>query len=174
MKKIIADLLNNGTVITDGSWGTQLQELGLPIGDCPDTWNIINQALVEKVAQSYIDAGSRIILTNTFRSNKISLNDFGFSDKVKELNETGVTISKRAAGDKALVFASVGPVGKMIIMGDVTEDEIYEAFREQIDTVKKAGADGIVIETMSDLTEAKIALKGCKRNRFTCCCFNGV
>src|SRR3970282_956934 len=104
MKKLIEDLLKEGTVITDGSWGTQLQELGLPVGECPDIWNITKPQMVEKVARSYIEAGSKIILTNTFRSNKIALNDFGYGDKVKEINKAGVEISKIAAEGKAFVF----------------------------------------------------------------------
>jgi 5-methyltetrahydrofolate--homocysteine methyltransferase len=159
MKKLITDLLKKGTVITDGSWGTQLQELGLSIGDCPDVWNISNPHLVEKVAKSYVEAGSNIILTNTFRSNKIALNDYELGDKVNEINKAGVEISKKAVSGKAYVFASVGPTGKMLMTGEVTEEEMYDAFKEQVNAIKEAGADGIVIETMSDLNEAKIALK---------------
>jgi methionine synthase I (cobalamin-dependent) len=162
MKKLIGDLLKEGTVITDGSWGTQLQELGLPVGECPDIWNITKPQMVERVAKSYVEAGSKIILTNTFRSSKIALNDFGYGDKVKEINKAGVEISKRASEGKAFVFASVGPTGKMIMMGEVTEEEMFEAFKEQIQTISEAGADGIIIETMSDLNEAKIALKAAK------------
>ncbi|HEX9740816.1 MAG TPA: homocysteine S-methyltransferase family protein [Ignavibacteriaceae bacterium] len=162
MKKLIENLLKEGTVIADGSWGTQLQELGLPVGECPDIWNITKPQLVEKVAKSYVEAGSKIILTNTFRSNKIALNDFGYGDKVKEINKAGVEISKRASEGKAFVFASVGPTGKMIMMGEATEEEMFEAFKEQIQTISEAGADGIIIETMSDLNEAKIALKAAK------------
>jgi methionine synthase I (cobalamin-dependent) len=162
MKKLIEDLVKDGTIIRVGSWGTQLQELGLPVGDCPDIWNLTNPDLVEKVAKSYVDAGSKIILTNTFRSNKIALNDFGFADKAKEINKAGVEISKKAANGKAFVFASAGPSGKMLMTGEVSEDEIYDAFKEQSEAIADAGADGIIIETMSDLAEAQIALKAAK------------
>ncbi|RPI72976.1 MAG: hypothetical protein EHM47_07040, partial [Ignavibacteriales bacterium] len=162
MKKIIEDLLKKGTVITDGSWGTQLQAFGLPVGDCPDIWNITNPHLVEKVAKSYVDAGSKIILTNTFRSNRIALADFGFEDKVKEINHNGVEISKKMADGNSYVFASVGPSGKMLMTGEVTEKDLYDAFNEQVQAMKEAGADGIIIETMSDLTEALIALNAAK------------
>jgi methionine synthase I (cobalamin-dependent) len=159
---IIENLLKDGTVITDGSWGTQLQEKGLGINECPDSWNLTHSDKVEEVARSYVDAGSRIILTNTFRSNRIALEGFNLADKVKEINRAGVEISKHAAGEKAYVFASVGPSGKMLMTGDVTEEQLYEAFKEQIESIKAAGADGIVIETMSDLSEAVIALKAAK------------
>ncbi len=162
MKKIIKELLASGTVITDGSWGTQLQEKGLGLNECPDSWNLTHPDKVEEVARSYVEAGSRVILTNTFRSNRIALEGFGLEDKVDEINKAGVDISRRAAGNKAYVFASVGPSGKMIMTGDVTEEQLYEVFKEQADAIKDAGADGIVIETMSDLSEAKAALKAAK------------
>src|SRR5690606_26752350 len=162
MKKLIEELIKQKPVVTDGSWGTQLQTLGLPAGECPDIWNITNPHLVEKVAKSYVDAGSKIILTNTFRSNRISLADFGFEDKVKEINYNGVKISKKMADGNAYVFASVGPSGKMLMTGEVTEKDLYDAVNEQAQAIKEAGADGIIIETMSDLTEALIALKAAR------------
>ncbi len=162
MKKIIEELLKSGTIVTDGSWGTQLQEKGLDLNECADSWNLTYPEKVEAVARSYVEAGSRIILTNTFRSNRIALEGFGHDDKIREINIAGVEISKRAARDKAYVFASVGPSGKMLMTGDVTEELLYEVFKEQADAIKEAGADGIVIETMSDLAEAKIALTAAK------------
>ncbi len=162
MKKIIEELLRLGTVITDGSWGTQLQERGLGLNECPDSWNLIHPDKVEEVARLYVEAGSRVILTNTFRSNRIALEAFGLDGKVSEINRAGVEISKKAAGEKAYVFASIGPSGKILMTGDVTEEELYEVFKEQADVIKDAGADGIVIETMSDLEEAKTALKAAK------------
>jgi methionine synthase I (cobalamin-dependent) len=162
MKKIIQDLLSKRPVLIDGSWGTQLQELGLESNECPDSWNLTHPDLVEKVAKSYVNAGSRIILTNTFRSNRIALQGFGLGDKVKEINVAGVRISKLAASHLALVFASVGPTGKMLMTGEITESEMLDIFTEQMDAIREAGADGIAIETMSDLTEAKIALEAAK------------
>lgn len=162
MNRIIEDLLKSGTVITDGSWGTQLQDKGLSPNECPDSWNLTHPDLVEEVARSYIEAGSKVILTNTFRSNRIALEGFGLEDKVNEINTAGVKISKRAAGDKSYVFASIGPSGKMVMTGDVTEEQLYKVFKEQSEAIKEAGADGIVIETMSDLTEAKAALKAAR------------
>ncbi len=162
MKKIIKELLGPGTVITDGSWGTQLQEKGLGLNECPDSWNLTHPDKVGEVARSYVEAGSRVILTNTFRSNRIALEDFGLEEKVKEINQAGVEISKQAAGDEAYVFASIGPSGKLLMTGDVTEEQLYEVFKEQADAIKDAGSDGIVIETMSDLAEAKAALRAAK------------
>lgn len=157
MNQLIEKLTASGTVVTDGSWGTQMQRRGLARGECPDSWNLNHPERVEEVASLYVTAGSRIILTNTFGANRFVLGKLGLSDKTVEINTKGVEISKRAAKDRAFVFASMGPTGKMLAMKDVTEAELREAFEEQASAIAKAGADGIVVETMMDLEEAKIA-----------------
>jgi 5-methyltetrahydrofolate--homocysteine methyltransferase len=88
---------------------------------------------------------------------------------VEEVNRIGAELSKRAAGDQALVFASMGPTGKMLMMGDVTEDELFNAFSVQAKALAAGGADGLVIETMSDLEEAKVALKAAKETGLPVC-----
>ena len=162
MHPVIRQLLATGSVITDGAWGTQLQARGLPVGACPDEWNLTQPGKVEEVAAAYVAAGSRIILTNTFGANRVRLAEFNLTDKVVEINRRGAAISKKAAGNKALVFASVGPTGKMLVAGDVTEDELRVAFTEQAQALKTGGADALVIETMAELEEAQIALDAAK------------
>ena len=162
MHELIHELTKNGVVVTDGAWGTQLQMRGLPIGECPDLWNLHNPSMVEEVATLYVQAGSHIILTNTFGSSRIALSRHGMGDKAAELNKAGAQISRRAAGDKAKVFASMGPCGKMLAMGEVTEEEMFSAFAEQAQALAEGGADGIVVETMSDLEEARIAVRAAK------------
>ncbi len=162
MHPVIKQLLATGSVITDGAWGTQLQARGLPVGACPDEWNLTQPGKVEEVAAAYVAAGSRIILTNTFGANRVRLAEFNLTDKVDEINRRGAAISKKAAGNKALVFASVGPTGKMLVAGDVTEDELRVAFTEQAQALKTGGADALVIETMAELEEAQIALDAAK------------
>ncbi len=160
MSSLLAQLLGPDPVITDGAWGTQLQALGLPAGECPDGWNLTHPDLVRRVAQSYVDAGSKVILTNTFRSNRITLTAHGLGDRVLEINRAGVEISRGAAGARARVFASIGPTGKMLMMGEVSEEEVFNAFAEQ--TSALGAADALVIETMSDLEEACIAVRAAK------------
>ena len=155
---IIERLLAGGAVVTDGAWGTQLQARGLVSGECPDAWNLSHPDRVEEVARSYVEAGSRVILTNTFRANRIALAGTGLEDALDEINRAGVAISRRAAGDNAAVFASIGPSGKMLAAGDVDPDKLYEAFAEQAGALAAAGADALLVETMSDLEEARIAL----------------
>ncbi len=162
MHETIKNLLNKRPVIIDGAWGTELQKQGLKPGESPEALNLEQPGIVEAVAASYVEAGSRIILTNTFGGTCFTLERHGLADRVAEVNQAGAEISKRAAGDHALVFASVGPTGKMLMMGDVTEEELLAAFSEQAQALAAGGADGLVIETMSDLEEAKIALQACK------------
>ena len=162
MHETIKTLLNNHPVITDGAWGTELQKQGLKPGESPEALNLNRPEIVEAVAASYVTAGSQIIITNTFGGTRFTLERHGLADQVTEVNQAGAAISKRAAGDHALVFASVGPTGKMLMMGDVSEEELFDAFSEQAHALLAGGADGLVIETMSDLEEALIALKACK------------
>ena len=155
-------LLAQAPVVTDGAWGTQLQARGLAAGDCPDHWNLTHPGWVAEVARAYVAAGSQVILTNTFRANRLALAGHGLGDEVKAINRAGVEISRRAAGDSAAVFGSVGPTGKMLLTGEVDESELASAFDEQTQAMAAAGVDALVIETMADLAEARIALAAAK------------
>jgi len=154
----LQELLAGGPVITDGGWGTQLQDRGLELGVCPDAWNLQQPDKVEEVARSYVDAGSRVIITNTFGANRFVLKRYGLADKAAAINAAGVEISKRAAGGEARVFASMGPSGVMLLMGETPPEQLRAAFDEQAAAMADAGADGIVIETMADLEEIKLAI----------------
>jgi len=164
MHPLIADLLADGPVATDGAWGTQLQARGLAIGDFPDAWNLSHPDRVEEVARGYADAGSRVILTNTFGANRIRLGeqDPAIAGRVTAINRRGVEISQRGAIGRAKVFASIGPTGKLLLSGDVTPDEVSAAFVEQAQALAAAGADALVVESMSDVKEAKLAVAAAK------------
>jgi 5-methyltetrahydrofolate--homocysteine methyltransferase len=162
MHVLIEQLTSTGVVVTDGAWATQLHRLGLPVGAPPERWNLEHPDRVQQVARSYVEAGSLIILTNTFGGNRLSLARHGLADQIRQVNQIGVEISLRAAGQQALVFASVGPTGKMLLTGDTTPEELQTVFEEQCQLLAEAGADGIVIETMSDLEEATIAVRAAK------------
>lgn len=159
---LIRELLAEGTVLTDGAWGTELQKRGLAAGEMPDFLNLHHPDRVEAVARAYVDAGSRVVLTNTFRANRIAVAQHPEVDRIAELNRAGVEISRRAADGCARVFASMGPSGKLLVTGKVTEAELCEAFEEQARAQAEAGADAIVVETMADLTEARIAIEAAK------------
>ncbi len=158
MHTTLAHLLSNGPVLTDGAWGTQLQARGLGIGEFPDLWNLTHPEQVLQVARAYVDAGSQIILTNTFGANRIRMAEHTGAERVEEINRRGVELSRQAAQGRAAVFASIGPSGKLLLSGEVSEDELRDAFRQQARALAEAGADALVIETMTDLAEAKLAL----------------
>ena len=148
--------LSNGLLITDGAWGTELQARGLPSGTKPDSWNLTHPDRVESVARAYADAGSQVILTNTFRANAIAMPSASASE-LDAINHAAVAISRRAAGH-ALVFASIGPTGKILISGEVSTEQVSAAFAAQAASLASAGADALIIETMSDIEEARLAV----------------
>ena len=159
---LIQTLTARGVTLTDGAWGTQLQARGLTPGETPDLWNLTQPDKVTEVARAYVAAGSQIILTNTFGGNRFRLAEAGAADRVIAINEAGARLSRAAAGNHALVFASIGPSGKMLMNGDVTEAELLAAFTEQAAALARGGADGLVIETLADLDEARIAISAAK------------
>lgn len=163
MKELITSILRSGPVLTDGAWGTELQKMGLAPGEIGDAWNLAHPEKVTAVARSYVDAGSRVILTNTFRSNRVALQNHHHASRLKEMNRAGVEISRSAAAQRAMVFACIGPSGKMLMAEEISEQELADAFGEQAQCLAEAGPDALVIETMSDLTEAGIALNAAKQ-----------
>ncbi len=162
MHETIQKLLSQGVQVLDGAWGTQFQLKGLPMGQSPDFWNTEQPEKVLEVARSYVEAGSDIIITNTFGCSELMLKKSGDEARVHELNAAGVRLSKQAGGERVKVFASMGPTGYILMMGEVTPEEMFESFRLQADAMKDGGADGIVVETMSDPEEAALAIRAAK------------
>jgi len=101
-------------------------------------------------------------LTNTFGANRFWLAEAGAADKVREINEAGARLSLQAAAGRALVFASIGPSGKMLMTGEETPEALSAAFTEQATALAHGGADALVVETMADLEEAAIAIRAAK------------
>jgi methionine synthase I (cobalamin-dependent) len=157
----LLEWLNAGLLITDGAWGTELQRRGLRPGTTPDTWNLTHPDEVEGVARSYAEAGSQVILTNTFRANAVAMKETSEAE-LDAINRAGVELSRRAAG-RALVFASIGPLGKMLVSGEVTSEAASAAFAAQAQSLASAGADALLIETMSDIEEARLAVVVARR-----------
>jgi methionine synthase I (cobalamin-dependent) len=151
-------LVQTAPVVTDGAWGTELQARGLALGEFPDAWNLLAPEKVAEVAEAYVQAGSRVILTNTFGANRVRLEGHNLAGKVATINQLGVEISRQAARGQALVFASIGPTGKLLVTGETTEAALKTTFQEQAKALAEAGADALVVETMADLAEARIAV----------------
>lgn len=162
---MILDEINKGRMlVSDGAWGTFLQKKGLQPGECPEEWNLSRSADVLDIAQSYINAGADMIETNSFGANYYKLKYYRLEDRVDEINRAAAQISRQAAGEHHYVLGSVGPTGKLLIMDEVTEADLYEAFKKQAMALEAGGVDAIMLETMTDLDEARIAVKAAKEN----------
>ena len=161
----IVDAVKSGRIlISDGAWGTFLQKKGLEPGECPELWCIDRPEDVLDVAQGYISAGADMVEADSFGGTSFKLEHFGLAERTAEINEAAAKISRQAAGDSNWVIASIGPTGKMLVMGDVTEEELYNSFKEQAIALEKGGADAVCIETMSAIDEAELAVKAAKEN----------
>lgn len=165
---MIRERLGKELLFFDGGMGTLLQEKGLQPGELPEVWNLEHGSEVEAIHQAYIEAGSDIVLTNTFGANALKFHDNRYS--VKEVVETAVghvkaAIKKGANGRKVYTALDIGPTGKLLKpMGDLGFEEAYEAFKEVMQYGEEAGADLIHIETMSDTYEIKAAVLAAKEH----------
>ena len=165
---MIKDRLGKELLFFDGGMGTLLQERGLGPGELPETWNLIHPDVIRDIHRSYIEAGSDIVLTNTFGANALKFHDDGCS--LEEIVKKGVENVKRAAeeakvGRTVYTALDMGPTGKLLKpMGDLDFETAYEAFKEVAVWGEEAGADLIHIETMSDTYELKAAVLAAKEN----------
>ncbi len=161
---IVEAVKNGRTLVSDGAWGTFLQKKGLKPGECPELWCVERPADVRDVAANYIAAGADMVETDSFGGTSFKLEHYGLASRATEINEAAARISREAAGPGQWVIASVGPTGKMLLLGDVSEEELYESFKEQCMALAKGGADALCIETMSAVDEACLAIQAAKKN----------
>ncbi|MBS3820971.1 MAG: methionine synthase [Planctomycetes bacterium] len=162
MGVILGALEAKGLLVSDGAWGTMLQAKGMTSDDCPEEWNLSHAEDVQAVASAYAEAGSDIILTNTFGGSLLKLAKMGHGEKVVDYNRAGAANSLAAAGD-AIVAGSVGPTGEFIEpLGEMTAAEMEAVFSEQIGAMLDAGLRAICVETMSAIEEAACAVRAAK------------
>jgi 5-methyltetrahydrofolate--homocysteine methyltransferase len=153
-----AECVRGRITVTDGAWGTEFQKLGAKLGECTDEWSLTKPSLVRQVAESYVQAGSQVILTNTFRANSISLAHYGLDGQCAAINRAGVRASREAVAGRALVFASIGPSGNRLLTNNITRSQLHGAFSQQAKALAAEGPDAILIETLTDIEEARIAV----------------
>jgi 5-methyltetrahydrofolate--homocysteine methyltransferase len=156
-----------GLILADGGMGTMLMELGLQFGASPELWNVEHPDRVGKVHRGYLEAGSRIILTNTFGGNRLRLGLHNLQDRVVELNRAAARLVRQeveAAGGRALVAGDIGPSGGILApLGELEPAQAVEAFAEQAGGLVEGGVDVIWIETLSSLEEVRAAVDGARR-----------
>ena len=145
----------------DGAMGTMLQSAGLNDGGAPELWNVDRPKEIERILAGYADAGAQLLTTNTFGGSRPRLLMHGLEDRVHELNKAAAQIARSVADSHEGVFVlgDVGPSGELLEpMGTLTAEAAQELFAEQIEGLIDGGVDGIIIETMSDLTEVRAAV----------------
>jgi methionine synthase I (cobalamin-dependent) len=163
MNSFLQALTRPGVLIADGATGTMLQKAGLEPGSAPERWNLENPEAVCKLHKSYLDAGADLILTNTFGGSKVRLEMDGLGARVQEINLAAARIAREAAGT-ALVVGDVGPTGSLLEpFGSLSFEEAVESFAEQINGLYEGGVDALLVETMSDLNEARAAIEAARR-----------
>ncbi len=165
MKRYLLDVIKQKNVlVSDGAWGTLLQQRGLTGRDCPEIWNLERPNAVEDVAATYLHAGSDAVETNSFGGNRVMLGRHGLGEQATRINRSAAVLSRRAAGEDRFVLGSMGPTGTILMMGEVSKATIFEAFAEQAQALEAGGADAACIETFTALDEATLALRAVREN----------
>jgi len=159
----IYELLDQGqTLISDGAMGTMLQDAGLTDGGAPELWNVEHPDKVAEILDQYAKSGANLLTTNTFGGTKPRLQMHQLEERVFELNKAAAELAKKVASNypNCFVMGDIGPSGELMEpMGTLTIDTAKEIFAEQIKGLVAGGVDGILIETMSDLSEVEAAVK---------------
>jgi 5-methyltetrahydrofolate--homocysteine methyltransferase len=162
---ILERLARGELLISDGATGTYLQDHGLEPGACSEEFNVSHPEVVKGMARAYFEAGSDMVLTNSFGANRFMLAKYGYGDRVAEFNRLAAEHARSQTPPGRYVLGSVGPAGEFLQpLGEVGEPEMLDAFVEQITALELGGADGVVIETMSALEESLLAIRAAKEN----------
>ncbi|MEO9175549.1 MAG: homocysteine S-methyltransferase family protein [Gaiellales bacterium] len=163
-----AELLSRPVpALADGAMGTMLFEYGLSFGEAPETWNLLHPELVRKVHRGYLEAGSQIVLTNTFGGNRSRLAMHNLEDRVPELNRTAAVLARQEVeqgGWDALVAGDIGPTGEIFApLGTLEFEDAVEIFAEQAAALAGGGVDLFWVETLAAIEEGDAALEGIRR-----------
>ena len=165
MTDLISEIRAGRVRVADGAMGTMLQSAGLDDGGAPELWNVERPEVITGIFEEYVEAGSRLITTNTFGGSRPRLAMHGLEDRVVELNEAAARLARSVADRHpgVYVLGDVGPSGDLMEpMGTLTAEGAVALFSEQISGLAAGGADAILIETMSDLAEVEAAVTAAK------------
>jgi 5-methyltetrahydrofolate--homocysteine methyltransferase len=164
MSETIFDAIKKGVVLLDGGMGTELIAQGFPQGACPESWNVERPDVVEKIHKSYYEAGSAVVLTNSFGGSKIKLEAYDLGNRCYELNLAAAQNATNVRPDGKFVAGSMGPIGKFLKpVGNYEEEQFEAAYAEQAKGLSEGGVDFLLIETQYDLMEALCALRGARQ-----------
>ena len=156
-------LTEDRLVFLDGATGSNLIKRGMPAGVCPEKWILDHEEIFVGLQKEYVEAGSDIIYAPTFTANRVKLKEYGLQDQIADINRRLIALSKKAAGNKALVAADITMTGEQLFpMGKMEFEELINIYKEQIKITSDAGADLIVVETMMSLQETRAALIAAK------------
>ena len=163
---ILERLAAGDVLISDGATGTYLQQHGLEPGGCPEEFNASHPDVVEGMAKAYFDAGSDMVLTNTFGGSRFMQKKYGYESRVSEFNRLAAEQAKSQAPDSNhYAVGSIGPTGEFLEpLGAVSDSEMYDSMTEQITALVEGGADAILLETQMAIEEAIIGVKAAKDN----------
>ncbi len=164
MSKLTDFLAGPGILVADGATGTQLQKAGLKPGASPERWNLENPEAIRALHRGYIEAGANVVLTNTFGGTRFRLARHGLEGQVREINAAAAKLAREVAGESVFVFGDIGPSGELLKpLGKLTYEEAVAGFGEQAEGLLAGSVDAILIETMSDINEAKAAVQGVRQ-----------
>jgi 5-methyltetrahydrofolate--homocysteine methyltransferase len=163
-KKTFFEILNQGILLFDGGMGTQVQAMGLKTGEAPEAWNLEHPDRIGIIHDRYIAAGARVVTTNSFGGSRYKLEKAGLGDTAAQINLQAAAIARSAAGDSGVLVAGcVGPTGEFVHpLGTIRPEEMEEQFKRQAKALLDGGADLIIVETMTALDEACLAVKAAR------------
>lgn len=163
MKPFPERVRSGPVIIADGAMGSFLMDHGLEPGDSPESFNLTRPELLRKVAARYLEAGAELVQTNTFGGSALKLSSYGLDERTEEINRLAVEAVSETVEGRAYVSGSCGPCGRTLEpYGDAEPSEVRESFRRQIGALVAAGVDVLCIETMTDLSEATLAVEAAR------------
>ena len=158
-----ARLRSGGPIVVDGAMGTALMEKGVPPGQCPEALNLTHPEWIAGVHRGYLEAGADLLQANTFGASPMKLASYSLDARTEEINLRAVNILRDATLSKAWLAASIGPSGRLLMPhGDLSPAEAREGFLRQARALALAKVDAFIVETMTDLAEALLALEACR------------